>query len=265
MIDDKAVVDPAAEIDPSVEVGPFTVIGAGVRIGAGTRIGPHCFIEGNTTIGRNNRISGFVSIGAPPQDLGYKGEDTRVEIGDDNIIREYVSIHRATTKENLVTRIGSNNMLMAYVHIAHDCALADNIIMANGATLGGHVKVGERATMGGLVAVHQFTRIGSHAYIGGMSGISKDVPPYVIVSGVRNRMRVTGINRIGLKRCGFDTDTIRDLNDAFVLIFRTPDLLLKDALDRVEAEFSHRREVMYMVEFFREPSRSGVVRNGIDD
>ena len=265
MIDDRAVIDPAAEIDPTAEIGPFAVIGAGVRIGAGTTVGPHSVLEGNTTIGKNNRIGAFVTIGAPPQDIGYRGEDTRVEIGDDNIIREYVSIHRATTKENRLTRIGDRNMLMAYVHVAHDCVLADDIIMANGATLGGHVRVGERVTMGGLVAVHQFTRIGSHAYIGGMSGISKDVPPYVIVSGVRNRMRVTGINRIGLKRCGFATDTIRDLSDAFVLIFKTPDLLLKDALDRVEAEFSHSPEVMRMVEFFRAPSRSGVVRNGIDD
>jgi len=260
-----AVIDKGAEIDPSVKIGPFTVIGAGVKVDFGTEIGPHCFIEGNTTIGRNNRIGGFVTIGAPPQDLDYQGEDTRVELGDDNVIREYVSIHRATTKEDLITRIGSHNMLMAYVHVAHDCRLADHIIMANGSTLAGHVKVGERVTMGGMVAVHQFSRIGSHAYIGGMSGISKDVPPFVILSGVRTRMRITGINRIGLKRCGFDKETIRDLSDAFVLIFKTPDLLLKDALDRAEAEFGHRPKVMELIEFFRAPSRSGVIRSGIDD
>ncbi len=260
-----AVIDSGVELDPSVKVGPFTVIGPGVKIAAGTEVGPHCFIEGNTRIGRNNRIGGFVSIGTPPQDLGYKGEDTRLEIGDDNVIREYVSIHRATTKESRLTRIGNHNMLMAYVHIAHDCSLADHIIMANGAALAGHVEIGERVTMGGMVAVHQFTRIGSHAYIGGMSGISKDVPPFVILSGVRNRMRITGINRIGLKRCGFDKETIRDLSDAFVLIFKTPDLLLKDALEKTVAEFAHRPEVMYMVEFFRAQSRSGVIRSGIDD
>ncbi|MDH4320734.1 MAG: acyl-ACP--UDP-N-acetylglucosamine O-acyltransferase [Desulfobulbaceae bacterium] len=259
-----AVIDPAAELDSSVRVGPGAVIEKGVRIGADTVIGPHAVISGPTTIGVGNTISPFVNLGAPPQDLHYHGEDTRLEIGDHNIIREYVSLHRGTATGRGVTSIGNHNMLMAYVHVAHDCQVGDHVIMANAATLGGHVLVEDRATLGGMVAVHQFTRIGGYAYIGGMSGISKDVPPYVIVAGIRNGMRVTGINKVGLKRAGFDAEAINMLSRAFKLLFRSSDLILQDALDKVEAEFGGCEQVQRMVKFFRE-SKRGVVRTAGED
>lgn len=248
----------------SVRVGPCAVIEKGVRIGADTVVGPHAVISGPTTIGIGNTISPFVNLGAPPQDLHYNGEDTTLEIGDNNIIREYVSLHRGTVSGRGVTSIGSNNMLMAYVHVAHDCQVGDHVIMANAATLGGHVLVEDRATLGGMVAVHQFTRIGSYAYIGGMSGISKDVPPFVIVAGIRNGMRVTGINKVGLKRAGFDMESITLLGRAFKLLFRSNDLILQDALDKVEAEFGDCQPVQRMVTFFRD-SKRGVVRTAGDD
>lgn len=259
-----AVIDPGAELDSSVRVGPCAVIEKGVRIGADTVVGPHAVISGPTTIGIGNTISPFVNLGAPPQDLHYNGEDTTLEIGDNNIIREYVSLHRGTVSGRGVTSIGSNNMLMAYVHVAHDCQVGDHVIMANAATLGGHVLVEDRATLGGMVAVHQFTRIGSYAYIGGMSGISKDVPPFVIVAGIRNGMRVTGINKVGLKRAGFDMESITLLGRAFKLLFRSNDLILQDALDKVEAEFGDCQPVQRMVTFFRD-SKRGVVRTAGDD
>ncbi len=255
-----AVVDPAAEIDSSVTIGPYAVIEAGVVIGAETTVGAHTVISGSTTIGRGNEIAPFASIGAPPQDLTYKGEPTRVVIGDDNLIREYVSIHRGTTAGAGVTTIGNGNMIMAYSHIAHDCVVGDHVILANCATLGGHVKVGNHANLGGMVAVHQFSRIGEHTYIGGMSGVSKDVPPYVIASGVRNGLYITGINRIGLKRRGYGADDIRKVTIAFKYIFRTPDLLLAEALEKAENEFPGCEPVQHMIEFFKAPNRMGVLR-----
>lgn len=216
-----AVVDPAANLDSSVKIGAYTVIEKGAVIGAGTEIGPHTIISGLTTIGQGNQIGSFVSIGTPPQDLTYKNEPTRVEIGDDNLIREYVSIHRGTTHGRQLTTVGNANMIMAYSHIAHDCQVGNHVIMANCATLGGHVQIYDHANIGGMVAIHQFSRVGCHTYIGGMSGVSKDVPPFVIVSGVRNKLRITGINKVGLKRCGYDNETIRKVNTAFIYIFRT--------------------------------------------
>lgn len=259
-----AVIHPKAKLDSSVTVGPCSVIEEGASIERGTVIGPHSIIYGNTTIGKNNNIGPFTVIGGPPQDIHYKGEPTKLDIGDNNLIREYVSIHRGTPGGRGVTTVGNNNLLMAYVHIAHDCLVGNHVIMANAATLGGHVQVDDRANLGGVVAVHQFTRIGRYAYIGGMSGVSKDVPPYIIMSGIRNRMRVTGINKIGLKRSGFDNDTIRKMTRAFQLIFRTPDLLLQDALKKTVEEFPDCEPVLDMVDFFKTSKRS-VVRAFADD
>ena len=259
-----AIIEPGAELDSSVRVGPYTVIGKGVRIGADTEIGPHAVISGATTIGVANRIGPFTNIGAPPQDLHYQGEETRLEIGDHNVIREYVSLHRGTAAGRGVTNVGSHNLLMAYVHVAHDCLVGDHVIMANAATLGGHVTVEDRATLGGMVAVHQFSRIGGYAYIGGMSGISKDVSPYVIVAGIRNGMRVTGINKIGLRRAGFDAETIKQLHRAFKILFHSQELLLAEALDKTEAEMADCEPVQRLVRFFRE-SKRGVVRTAGDD
>jgi UDP-N-acetylglucosamine acyltransferase len=214
------------------------VIGAQVRIGADTKVEPHAVVEGPSTIGARNLIGSFATIGGAPQDLTYRGEPTELLIGDDNQIREYASIHRGTPNGTGKTVIGSNNLLMAYTHVAHDCRIGDHVIMAKRRHPGGHVQVGTRASIGGLVAVHQFCRIGTFSYIGGVSGLSLDVPPYVIVAGTRNRTRVSGINKIGLLRNGFSRETIGKLDGAFRIIFRSPNMLLKDALDLARQEFS---------------------------
>jgi len=259
-----AIIDPQAQLDSSVTIEPYAVIDGPVVIGPQTRIGSHAVVCGHTTIGARNTISAFTSIGAPPQDSHYKGEPTELIIGDDNLFREYVSIHRGTAKGNGRTLIGNGNMIMAYCHIAHDCIIADHVIMANLATLAGHVEIGNHANLGGLVAVHQFCRIGDHAYVGGMSGIGLDVPPYVIMEGIRNQMRIAGINKIGLRRSGMDRETIKNLEEAFKILFRSPQLLLKDSLAKLEEEMKDCLEVQLMVDFFRS-SKRGVVKRTIDD
>jgi UDP-N-acetylglucosamine acyltransferase len=259
LIHPTAIISPQADLADSVSVGPYAVIEKGVTIGAGSEIKSHSVISGPATIGAGNVIGPFATVGAPPQDLKYKGEDTELVIGDHNHIREYVSIHRGTVTGRGVTTIGSHNLLMGTVHVAHDCILGDYVIMANGATLAGHVQIDDRAIIGGLVAIHQFTRIGAHCYIGGMSGISMDVPPYVIVSGTRKDMRVSGINKVGLRRCGFDNDTINKLSKAYKIIFMTPSLLLQEALDKALAEHPDCEPVARLVAFFR-TSKQGVVR-----
>lgn len=259
-----AVVDPKAELDSSVIVGPYAVIEAGVCIDADTRVEPHAVISGPTIIGKRNLIGSFATVGGAPQDLCYKGEPTELHIGDDNQIREYASIHRGTPGGNGKTVIGNSNLLMAYIHIAHDCILGNNIILANVATLAGHVEVGDRASIGGLVAVHQFCRIGTFSYIGGVSGLSLDVPPYVIVAGTRNRTRISGLNKIGLRRNGFDRETINKLDTAFKIIFRDPNLLLKDALQVARKEVPDCPEVELLITFF-EDSKRGVVKRTNED
>ncbi len=254
-----AIVDPAAELDSSVILGPYTIIEKGVRIGQDTTIKPHSVVSGPTSIGSGNVIGPFATVGAPPQDLKYKGEDTELNIGDNNQIREYVSIHRGTVTDRGVTTIGSDNLLMGYVHIAHDCIVGNSAILANAVTLAGHVEIEDHAIIGGLVAVHQFSRIGAYSYIGGLSGISKDVPPFVIVSGIRKQMRVSGINKVGLRRHGFDKDTLKKLDKAYRIIFMTPDLLLQDALQQAADEISDCEPVNQLINFFRN-SKQGVIR-----
>jgi len=255
-----AVVEPKAEVHETASIGPYAVVGANVSIGAETTIDAHAVISGHTTIGTGNHIGSFASIGAPPQDIHYKEESTELVIGDDNQIREYVSIHRGTAAGKGRTVIGNNNMLMAYSHVAHDCTIHNHVIMANVATLAGHVEIGDHVNLGGLVAVHQFCRIGAYTYIGGMSGISMDVSPYVILSGTRNRMRISGINKIGLRRNGVSRDAISCLEQAFKIIFRAlPQTLLKDALEETRQTFPDCPEVQTMVEFFKS-SKRGVVK-----
>jgi len=254
-----ALIDAGAEVDCTANIGAYAIIEKGVVIGADTEVGAHTVISGCTTIGKRNRIHTFASIGAPPQDLKYQGEDTRLVIGDDNLIREYVSIHRGTVNGHGVTTVGSGNMIMAYSHIAHDCVVGDHVILANGATLGGHVQVGDHANLGGMVAIHQFSRVGAYTYIGGMSGISKDVPPFVIATGVRDQLRITGINKIGLRRNGFAAEDISTLAQAFVFIFRT-ELVLSEALDKTLVEFPNCQLVTDLVNFMKAPNRFGVVR-----
>lgn len=254
-----AIVDSGADLDSSVKVGPYVIIEKGVRIGRDSVVKPHSVLTGPTTIGAGNIIGPFATIGAPPQDLKYADEDTELVVGDHNQIREYVSIHRGTVTDKGITTVGSGNLLMGYVHIAHDCLVGDSAILANAATLAGHVQIQDHAIIGGLVAVHQFTRIGAFSYIGGLSGISKDVPPFVIVSGTRKHMRVSGINKVGLRRHNFDRETLKNLDKAYKIIFMTPDLLLKDALALAEAEITDCEPVKQLIDFFRS-SKQGVVR-----
>ena len=253
-----AVADPGADIHESAVIGPYSVIEKDVVIGADTIVDAHAVIYQHTTMGERNRIGSFASIGAPPQDLSYNSEPTRTIIGDDNQIREYVSIHRGTPAGNGETVLGNHNLLMGYTHVAHDCIVGNHVIMANVATLGGHVHLADNVSIGGLTAIHQFCRVGSYCYIGGLSGITRDVPPYVILAGVRNSMRITGINKIGLRRQGMSRETIAQLESAFKMIFRS-DLLLKESLDSVAQRFSGCPEVEYLVDFFRS-SKRGVVK-----
>ena len=259
-----AVIDPGAELDSTVIVGPYAVIEKGVRIGAETEVGSHSVIQGYTTIGSGNKIGPFAVIGGPPQDLSYRDEDTKVIIGNNNLIREYVSIHRGTVNGGGVTLIGDENMLMGYSHVAHDCKLGNHIIIANGGTLGGHVEVEDNASFGGHVGVHQFSRIGTFSYIGGVSGVTKDVPPYMIVAGTRNQMRVSGINHIGLKRNGVATADIKKLRGAFKIIFLNHDLLFKEALALALDTYSECALVVHLVEFIRN-SKRGIVRSFSED
>jgi UDP-N-acetylglucosamine acyltransferase len=251
-----AVVHPTAELDHNVEIGPYTVIGESVNIGANTKIGSHAVIDKWTTIGKECHIFQFVSIGAPPQDLGYQGEKTEVILGDNNVIREFVTIHRATTKESLKTVCGSNNLFMNYVHIAHDCLLGDNIIMANNATLAGHVTIADHAIVGGIVAVHQHVRIGPYCIIGGASAVSMDIPPYVLAVG--NRATVRSLNMIGIRRKGFTATDIKEIKRCYSILFKSS-LGKSGAAEMMKAEMPdsiHARRFLEAIE----ASERGIAR-----
>jgi UDP-N-acetylglucosamine acyltransferase len=213
-----AVVDPGARLDDDVTIGPFAVIGGGVEIGAGTTVGPHAVIEGETRIGRDNHIFQFVSLGAAPQDKKYAGEPTRVEIGDRNVLREFVTAHRGTAQGRGVTRIGDDNLLMAYVHVAHDCIVGNKTIFANCSNLGGHVSIDDWVVLGGFTGVHQFCKVGAHVMAGVGSVILHDVPPFVRVAG--NTASAHGINSMGLRRRGFDDDTVNVVKRAYRTLYR---------------------------------------------
>jgi len=252
-----AFVDKQAELDEDVVVSAFAYIGPKVYIGKGTIIKPHTYIEENTKIGKNNIIGPYAVIGTPPQHLEYKGEETWVEIGDGNIIREFATIHRGTAKDQGLTRIGNNCMLMSYVHIAHDCVVEDNVIMANGATLGGHVRVGKRVVMGGFSAVHQFCRIGAYAFIGAMSGVDKDVPPFVKVFGIP--AKIQGLNLVGLRRAGFTKEDIRKLSQALGIFLDGP-ATLKEVIVELKDVFGDDPVIAELITFLENPSRQGIMR-----
>jgi len=251
-----AIVHPGAKIAQGVEIGPYSVIGEHVSVGKDTRIASHVLVEGWTTIGERNHIFPFSCIGTAPQDIGYKNEETKLIIGNDNVIRESATIHRATTKEDRVTEIGNNNFLMAYSHVAHDCKFGNHIIMANSVGLGGHITVGDYAILGGIVAVHQFVRIGAYAIIGGQSAVSQDIPPYVSAAG--NRAKLYGLNLIGLKRRGFSEEAISNLKKAYRIIFRSG-LILEEALNKVKNELSESPEAIHLMEFMKN-SKRGITR-----
>jgi len=250
-----AIVSKDAKIESGVEIGPYCIVGDNVRIGKGTRLISHVVIE-HTDIGDNCTVYPFTSIGLPPQDIKYKGENTGVKIGDNNIIREYTTIHRASVGGDGLTRIGDNNFIMAYVHIAHDCQIGNNIIMANATTLAGHVVVEDYAFIGGLVAVHQFARIGSYSMIGGFSAIAQDVPPYTTAAG--DRAKLYGLNTIGLKRHNFDDSTIKDLKRAYRILFRSK-LTMDEAIEKVKREIRSSAEINKLIEFIKN-NRRGICR-----
>ena len=247
-----AVISPDTFIGSDISIGPYAVIDRGVTLGSGCVIGPHAVIEGNTTIGENVKIFQFASVGAAPQDIHYSGAPTRLEIGDNTVIRESVTIHRGTEDGGGLTSVGSNCMIMAYCHIAHDCRVADNVIMANAATLGGHVEIGKHAVVGGLSAIHQFCRIGEYAFIGGMSGTNKDIPPFVKYQGTRSNL--FGLNLIGLRRQGFSKEAIKTLRDCYRLVFHQS-ITITEGLETAAERYPDSEEVRTFVEFIRSSKR----------
>ena len=257
MIDPTAVISNDAVLAPDVSVGAYAVIGPHVTIGAGTLVGPHVRIEGPTWIGERNQFLGQASIGTAPQDLKYKGEKTELRIGNENVVREFVTINRGTAGGGGITTIGSGNFFMAYAHVAHDCHIGDTTIFANNATLAGHVDVGDFATIGAFSAVHQFCRVGDHAFIGGGSICTQDVLPFVKTVGNRPA-KTYGVNNIGLERKGFARETVEALQRAYRILTRSK-MLLQDALAKIESELGFHAEVRYLVEFVRE-SKRGVIR-----
>ena len=253
MIDPHAIVSPQAQLASDVTVGPFSIIGPQVRIGARTVIGPHVVVNGPTTIGEDNRLFQFASIGDAPQDKKYRGEPTQLLIGDRNVFRESCTINRGTAHDKGVTRIGNDNLFMAYAHVAHDCSIGDNTIFANSVAMGGHVEVGDWAILGGLVAVHQFTKIGAHAFLGGGAILSRDVPPYVMVAG--NPAVPHGVNAEGLRRRGFSDEQIRHIREAYRVLYRS-DLKLAEALERLTPVAEQRPEIRAFVDFIHGSTRS---------
>lgn len=251
-----AVVHPEARLHPTVEVGPFAVIGPKVKIGAESRIGPHAVLEGDTTLGERNRVFQFASVGAVPQDLKYAGEDTQLVIGDENNIREFATLHIGTAGGGGVTRVGNKNLFMAYSHVAHDCQVGHGCILANCASLAGHVTVGDHVTLGGLSAVHQFTRIGSHAFVAGGAMVAMDVPPYCTAQG--DRAELVGLNTVGLTRHGFDEEQVSRIKDAYKILFRSK-LGLNEALSKLKAEHGGHPEIEELLEFLA-GSHRGITR-----
>ena len=255
-----AIVDTKASLDSDVEVGPYSIIGPDVVIGAGSRIGPHVVIEGLTTIGKDNQFFQFSSIGAEPQDKKYQDEPTRLEIGDRNTVREFCTFNRGTVQDGGVTRVGNDNWMMAYVHLAHDCQIGSHTIFANNAQLAGHVQVDDWAIMGGFSNVHQFCKIGAHAMVGMSTSLTQDVPPFVILSG--NPAAAHGINTEGLKRRGFSREAIAMIRHAYKLIYKSGLTLEQARLALAEEEQNdpvHAPHVQLMREFLQNASR-GIVR-----
>jgi UDP-N-acetylglucosamine acyltransferase len=253
VIDSRAIVSPQAQLASDVTVGPFSIIGPDVQIGPGTVVGPHAVINGPTVIGADNRIFQFASIGDAPQDKKYQGEPTRLEIGDRNVFRESCTINRGTTHDKGVTRIGSDNLFMAYSHVAHDCQVGNKTVFANCASLAGHVEIGDWVTLGGLTAVHQFCKVGAHAFLAGGTIVQRDVPPYVMVAG--NPAIPHAVNSEGLKRRGFTEDQIRGIREAYRILYRL-DLKLAEAMEKLRAMGATQPEVKMFADFVAASTRS---------
>ncbi|MEG0947453.1 MAG: acyl-ACP--UDP-N-acetylglucosamine O-acyltransferase [Comamonas sp.] len=255
-----AIIHEGAQVHPSVTVGPYSIIGPNVSIGAGTRIGPHCVIEGCTTIGVDNHIFQFASLGAQPQDKKYAGEQTQLVIGDRNTIREFCTFNTGTSQDSGVTRVGNDNWIMAYVHIAHDCVVGDQTILANNATLAGHVHVGDWVILGGLTGVHQFVKIGAHAMAGFASRVAQDVPPFMLIEG--NPLAVRGFNIEGLRRRGFTPERLKAVKQMHRLLYRQG-LSLEAAQQAIAAlvpEMPEARQDIALMQSFLDSSTRGIAR-----
>jgi len=257
MIHPTAVIDPGATVPASCRIGPYCTVGAGVELGENCELISHVVLEGPTRLGRGNRIFPFAVVGMRPQDLKYKGEPTRLEVGDDNQIREYVTIHRGTVTGGGVTRVGSRCLIMAYAHIAHDCVIGDDVIMANAATLAGHVTVEPHAVVGALCPVHQFVRIGAYSYIGGGTTITQDVLPFSLTVATRN-VKAYGLNSVGLERRGFSRERIRRIHHAYKVLLASK-LNTTQALAKLKAEGDLGEDVARLVQFI-ESSERGVLK-----
>lgn len=251
-----AIVSPGAELDGSVTVGPFAVIGPRVKMGPGCTVGPHAVIEGDTTIGARNRIFQFASVGAVPQDLKYAGEPTQLVMGDDNLVREFTTLHIGTVQGGGITRIGNRNLFMAYSHVAHDCVVGNGCILANSAAMAGHVQLSDHVHLSALCAIHQFTRIGRHAFISGGAMVTMDVPPYCTAQG--DRAELAGLNSVGLQRAGYSEDQLRRIKEAYKVLFRSK-LGLNEAVARVKAEHGGHAEIDELLTFI-EGSKRGLTR-----
>ncbi|CAG7857324.1 UDP-N-acetylglucosamine acyltransferase [biofilm metagenome] len=256
MIHPTAIIDSSAELASNVAVGPFSVIGPEVKIDVGTVIGSHVVIKGPTSIGKYNTIYQFTSVGENPQDKKYANEVTRLEIGDRNTIREFATLHRGTKQDRSVTKIGSDNLFMAYTHVAHDCVIGDHVIMANGASLAGHVQLQSHAILGGFTLVHQFTKIGQYSFAAMGSAITQDIPPFVMVGGKPTKPH--GINSVGMERNGIAAEDIRLIRKAYKMIYKM-NLRLEDAIDQMEDIAGDSKELSMMVNFLRSVSR-GILR-----
>lgn len=256
MIHPTAVIHPGAKLAENVSVGAYSTIGEHVVIGAGTTIASHVVVEGWTELGCDNKVFQFSSVGADPQDLKYAGQETLLKIGDRNRIREFTTLNRGTEEGGGITKIGNDNLFMAYSHVAHDCIVNDQVILANGATLAGHVEVESSAILGGLSAVHQFCRIGCHTMVSGGAMVTQDVPPYTIAQG--DRAKTVGLNLIGLKRRGFSEESIKGIKKSYRLIFRSG-LRLEDALQKISEEVVSTTELDHFVSFIKESQR-GIAR-----
>ncbi|PHR64906.1 acyl-ACP--UDP-N-acetylglucosamine O-acyltransferase [Pseudidiomarina marina] len=255
MIHPTAIIDDSARIGNNVEIGPYTIVGAHVEIGDNCVIGPHVVLRGPTVLGKNNRIFQFASVGEDCQDKKYNGEPTRLVIGDNNVIRECVTIHRGTVQDQGLTQIGSNNLLMAYVHVAHDCMVGDNVILANNTTLAGHVHVGDWAILGGFTGVHQFCHIGAHAFTAVNSVVVQDIPPYIMAQGHNAAPRT--INAEGLKRRGFQPNQILNIKRAFKLLYRQG-LTISEAVEKMR-DLDADTELSPLIDFVQNSQR-GIIR-----
>jgi len=250
-----AIIEQTARLGDGVVVGPYCCVGAAVELGDGVRLRSHVVVDGKTTIGPNTHVFPFASIGHPPQDLKYKGEESELVIGANNVIREHVTMNPGTAGGGLTTRIGNNCLFMVGAHVAHDCDVGNHVILANNATLGGHVAVADYAILGGLSAVHQYCRIGRHAMIGGMSGVENDVIPYGSVTG--NRARLDGLNIVGLRRCGFSRSDVAELRKAYRLLF-AQEGTMAERLDDVAEMYKDNDAVMEIVGFIRSESSRAI-------